>query len=87
MKKRIAVESELSNVSEYLSNHGYDVLEFQHNQAVGDALENVDAVVITGMDENMLGMHDIMTTAPVIEVSGMTPAQVEKQLSVNLELQ
>lgn len=86
MKKgKIAVESQLSTVSDYLSNQGYDVVEFQHNQADSTLLQKADAVVVSGMDENYTGMHDIKTKAAVIDASGMTPEMIDKRLQSALE--
>ncbi|TCL65947.1 uncharacterized protein UPF0180 [Hydrogenispora ethanolica] len=80
MKKKIAVESQLSNISEYLTHQGYDVLNFQHNREAGAQFANVAAVVTSGMDENFLGMHDIKTQAPVIDASGLSPQQIKEML-------
>ncbi|MCL6589517.1 MAG: YkuS family protein [Firmicutes bacterium] len=85
MTKKVAVESGLSNVSEFLTNRGFDVLEFQHNQEIKDVFSNVDAVVVTGMDENLLGIQDIETNVPVIEASGLTPAEIGAMIDHNLE--
>lgn len=85
MKKKIAVESQLSNVSDFLTNQGYDVLEFQHNQDLPEKLKNVAAVVTTGMDENLLGMHNIVTDAIVIEASGLSPEQIGDMLNERLD--
>ena len=85
MKKIVAVESQLSNVSDYLSNQGYDVLEFQHNQNLSEKLKNVAAIVTTGMDENLVGMHNIVTDAVVIEASGLTPEQIGRTLSERID--
>ena len=84
MKKKVAVESQLSNVSEYLEHQGYEVMEFQHNQGISGQLANVDAVVITGMDQNYIGMHDIKTPAPVINASGLSPQQIGEMLEERL---
>ncbi|MGE5557818.1 MAG: YkuS family protein [Bacillota bacterium] len=84
MKKKVAVESQLSNISEYLEDQGYEVMEFQHNEEMDELLRDVDAVVVTGMDEDYLGMHDIMTDAVVIEASGMTPEEIETELEERL---
>ncbi len=84
MKQKIAVESQLSNISEYLTSHGYDVLEFQHNQEAARQLADVAAIVTSGMDQNFLGMHDIKTEAPVIEASGYSPQQIKELLDQRL---
>lgn len=85
MKKRIAVESELSNVSEYLENQGYDVLEFQHNVKDQGQWQNIDAIVTTGIDQNFLSMHEIQTEAPVINASGLSPVEISQILTERFE--
>ena len=84
MKKQIAVESQLSNVSDYLTNQGYDVLEFQHNEELPEKLKNAAAIVSSGMDENLLGMHNITTDAVFIEASGLSPEEIGAKLSEEL---
>lgn len=84
MSKKIAVESSLSNVSEYLSKKGYDVVEFQHNQDIQQSINNAEAIITSGMDENLVGMHNIITPAPVIKASGLTPEQIESMLDQRL---
>lgn len=86
MTKKIAVESGLSNVSEYLTQQGFDVFEFQHNQEIKGKISDIDAVVITGMDENLLGIQDIETNAPVIEASGLTPAEIGAMIDHSIEI-
>lgn len=86
MRKKVAVESGLSNVSEYLTKQGYDVLEFQHNNEIKGEMSDVDAVVITGMDENLLGIQDIETNAPVIEASGLTPAEIGAMINQKVDV-
>lgn len=84
IKRKIAVESDLSNISAYLAGKGYDVKEFQHNQESPELFRNVDAIVASGMDQNYLGMHDIKTPAIVINASGLTPREIEEQLEIRI---
>ena len=81
--KKIAVESDLSNISEYLAAKGYDVFEFQHNLASNE-INHADAIVTCGLDQDFLGMHDIQTKAMVINASGLTPQQIEAQIEQRL---
>ncbi|MBY0120399.1 YkuS family protein [Bacillus sp. S/N-304-OC-R1] len=74
--KKIAVEQSLTNVSEALREKGYDVVELKSAQ---DA-ENCSACVVTGMDSNFMGMHDITTKAPVIEASGLSADEVCQEI-------
>jgi hypothetical protein len=84
MRAKVAVESELSNVSEYLESEGYKVIEFQHNDELQDELEDVDAIITTGLDEDFLGMHDIQTDAIVIEASGLSAQEIAMMLEKRL---
>ena len=84
MKAKVAVESDLSNVSEYLEDQGYEIIEFFHSDELSEELQNVDAIVTSGMDENLLGMHDIETNAFIIEASGLTPEEIGDMLEQRL---
>lgn len=67
--KKIAVEDGLAAVKDILKENGYQVLgPSQANRA--------DAVVVTGLDNNMMNMQDISTRSSVIEAAGKTPADV-----------
>jgi len=76
---RIAVESNLSPVQEYLSQQGYQV-EILDASNFKQAQNNYSAIVISGMDENLLGIQNVAGNAPVVNASGMTPEQVHKRL-------
>lgn len=73
-RKVIAVEAALSPIKEYLREQGYDVVDLDRAQGT------VDAVVVRGTDNNLLGGQDIVTRAPVIEASGLTPEQVGREI-------
>lgn len=76
MPKRIAVEDGLSPVQRYLRENGYDVVSL-NKQAQAD---NYDCCVISGGDENVMGMQDTTTDVPVIDARGMTPEEVYRQV-------
>ncbi|HEY8462448.1 MAG TPA: YkuS family protein [Bacillota bacterium] len=84
MKARVAVESDLTTVSEYLEDQGYEIIEFMHSDELSEELQDVDAIVTSGMDQNLLGMHDIETEAFVIEASGLTPEEIGAMLEKRL---
>lgn len=76
---RVAVEPTLSQVAEMLRSNGYDVVE------LGNWQQLVDAVVITGMDENVLGDSSrYKTGAPVINADGMTAEEVFQEVHSRL---
>ncbi|RAL27130.1 hypothetical protein DL897_02970 [Thermoflavimicrobium daqui] len=80
MLKRIAVEADLSNVQQYLSQQGYQV-EVWNSKNVNQAIQaNFDAIVISGIDQNMMGMQDIVQNCPVINAHGLTAEEVGQRL-------
>lgn len=80
MGKRIAVESQLSNIKEYLKQKGYEVVELKETLSEKNNLNAYDAIVITGQSRNMLGINDISTKVPVIDATGMSPFDVEESI-------
>ena len=76
---RIAIEPALTNVKSYLSQKGYTV-ESMSEQSQKD-LSGYDAVVVSGMNENLLGMQDTQTKAVVINADGLSAEEVAKRLS------
>ncbi|KMY54150.1 hypothetical protein AC623_09565 [Bacillus sp. FJAT-27231] len=76
MKKRIAVEQSLTNVTQALREKGYDVVDLK---TVED-LKNCSACVITGIDSNIMGMQDTFTEAPVIEANGLSADEVCREI-------
>jgi hypothetical protein len=71
MNKVIAVEDNLTPFKNYLANEGYRVIGVK--EAKG---QNIDAVVLSGSDENLMGMQDVIINAPIINAKGRTPQQV-----------
>lgn len=67
---RVAVEQSLTPISQMLRDNGYEVVQ------LGNWQQAVDAVVITGQDDNMMGMANITTGAPVINAEGLTAQEV-----------
>lgn len=75
-RKRIAMESTLGNLRDYLTEKGYEIVQLDPHTQTGIELKNCDAIVVSGQDENMTGMTTVKTEAPVIDTRGMTPEQV-----------
>ena len=84
-KGRIAVEMNLISLREYLDQQGYEVVQLDPLSTSGVELHNCEAVVISGMDKNMLGMQDVHTGAPVIDATGKSPEQILNQLKSSLQ--
>lgn len=71
MNKVVAVENNLTPVKEFLAAQGCQVIDVEsaRNHAV-------DAVVLSGVKQNLLGIQNIIVDAPVINASGKTPQQI-----------
>jgi hypothetical protein len=67
----IAVEQSLHQVESFLRMNGMDVVGIGTNAA-----SRADAIVISGMDQNVMGMAEATTGIPVINADGKTPQQV-----------
>lgn len=86
MKHKIAVENSLSPISEYLAKKGYDVEKVDFSQEYTKGMDKYDAVVVTGISSNFLGVEDTNTKAVVIDAKGLTAEQVYSTLESRLQL-
>lgn len=81
MGKRVAVSEALSPVKRALHRAGYDVVNLESNAEISEkGMGDYDAIVISGMDVNMTGMHDISGRAPVINATGKDPEEIVEEL-------
>lgn len=64
---RVAMEQSLNYLKNYLISQGVEVTDL--NQQTGQ----VDAVIISGQDKDVMGMEDITSKVPVINARGLTP--------------
>lgn len=72
--KKVALDEGLpSGLGDMLRREGYQVVSPYRGQ-------NVDAFIVTGIDNNLMNMQDIKDTAPVIDASGKTPEDIIKRL-------
>jgi len=81
MNKTIAVERNLTPVIEYLSEKGYKVEGIDLGSEYSKNIDKYDAIVITGMNKDFLGVQDIVSKIPVIEAKGLSAEQVYSQIS------
>ncbi|GAX89127.1 YkuS family protein [Effusibacillus lacus] len=77
---RIAVEANLSPVREYLSNKGFQVDTLDASNMNQARNNNYAAVVISGTDQNLMGIHNVAQDCPVINAHGLTPEQVYNRI-------
>ncbi|MDP5272629.1 YkuS family protein [Chengkuizengella axinellae] len=73
---RVAVEENLSNVKQALENEGHDVVNLEENN-----MQNCQCCVITGQDQNMMGMADTHTQASIINADGLSANEVVNQVN------
>ncbi|GAF63903.1 hypothetical protein BTS2_0795 [Bacillus sp. TS-2] len=78
---KIAVEQSLTDVQQELEARGYDVVQLSTEQ---DA-ENCDCCVITGQDQNIMGIQNSVISGSVINADGMTAEEVCQQVQSKLE--
>jgi len=79
-KRRVAIEASLDNMRDFLAEKGYEVVQLDPHTQTGIELKNCDAVLISGMDENLMGMTTTKTESPVIDVRGMSSPEVLNRL-------
>jgi len=72
MPNIIGVEQSLSNVEAALKAKGYEVIQLRSE---ADA-KNCDACVVTGQDDNVMGISDIAIKGSVIDASGLSADEI-----------
>lgn len=81
MKQHIAVQEGLRPVVDYLVESGYKVSEFTTGQKGNkDFLDGFDAIVLTGIDDNIMGIQTTNHNRPLIEARGMTPEDIKRAI-------
>jgi galactitol-specific phosphotransferase system IIB component len=84
MNRTVGVENGLTPVMEYLSEKGFQVEGINLNSEYTKNIDRYDAVIVTGMNKDYLGVQDIVSKIPVIEAKGMSAEQVYEQLNNSL---
>ncbi len=81
MNKMIAVETNLTPIMEFLSEKGYQVETIDFSSEYSKNIDKYDALVVTGMNTNFLGVEDTISKIPVINAKGLTKEEVFDQVS------
>jgi len=76
LNKVIAVEDNLGPVKEFLSARGCQVVSVEQARNRG-----VDAIILSGADENLMNMQDVVINVPIINASGRTAEQIWQSLN------
>ncbi|MDV2685249.1 YkuS family protein [Alkalihalophilus lindianensis] len=80
---KIGVEQSLTDVQQELQAKGYDIVQLRNEQ---DS-QGCDCCVITGQDQNMMGLQNAAIDGSVINASGMTAQDVCQQVEQKLNRQ
>ncbi len=79
--KKVGVEKGLKNVADYLSKEGYTVQELSNSIEQNlSKLENLDAIVTSGLNTDMMGQSATETKTPVVNADGLTPQEVKSMI-------
>ncbi|ACL77754.1 YkuS family protein [Ruminiclostridium cellulolyticum] len=82
MNQKIAIEPNLTPIKEYLAQKGYSVENIDYGQ--GATKNNYDAIIVSGVETNIMGIEDTSSKAIVIDADGMTAEQVYQELQSQL---
>lgn len=81
MSRRVAVSEALSPVKQLLHREGFDVINLENEAALSEkGIGDYDAVIVSGLDPNMMGMQDISGKAVVISAAGRNPEEIVAEL-------
>ncbi|TCL34455.1 uncharacterized protein UPF0180 [Anaerospora hongkongensis] len=75
MNGLIAVEKNLARLADFLENEGYEIVDLDES-----SLETVDAVVVSGADNNLMNFETALTDVPVIDAAGKSAADILAEL-------
>jgi len=73
--KIIAVDEDLKGLREAIAGQGYEVVSLNEKD-----IDKADAVVVSGMEDDLMNIQDIKTKAPVINAVGKTSEEIVKGL-------
>lgn len=76
---RVAVDDSLSPVREHLTAQGFDVVGLRDGVP-----EGVVAIVVNGLDDDLMGRQDIVARVPVIDAAGRSPDQVGRDVAAKI---
>lgn len=73
--KTIAVEKGLTQVQQALEHAGFATLTLDQQRGQED-WRNASMIVVSGINENFMGIQDTDTKAPVISAAGLTAEEI-----------
>ncbi|MCL6627132.1 YkuS family protein [Alicyclobacillus shizuokensis] len=81
--KAVAVEQGLGNVKRYLEAQGCPVVDLEN--AAESTPAGASVMVVTGGDNNLMGMQDIVADVPIVSAEGLSPEQVYQRVKGYLQ--
>lgn len=82
----IGIERSLSDIKSLLEQNNYNVVEMDNaNSDTKRAQKKFDAIIVSGLDSNFLGMQDTLSNTPVITADGKTAEEVYSELKDRLK--
>ena len=85
MARRVAVSDSLSPLKQMLHRAGYDVVNLENEAVLSETgMSEYDAVVVSGVDVNLMGMQDISGRSVVINATGKSPLEILEELRSRL---
>lgn len=75
INKVVAVEDNLEPVKKFLTTQGCQVISVEKAKN-----RQVDALVLSGMDQNILGMEDVMIDVPIISAQGKSAEEIWNEI-------
>jgi hypothetical protein len=70
MQKIVAIEDGIQGLRTYLEQEGFQVVD------LSDQPNNVDAIILSGLDENICGDHTRVSDGFVINARGRQPEEI-----------
>lgn len=80
MNLKVAVEQDLTPVRDFLFKKGYSVDTVDLSREFTKEMDKYDAIIVTGMNKNFLGVEDMNTGAVVVDAKGLTAEQVFEEI-------
>lgn len=80
LRRIVAVDDDLGYLRERLSQEGYEV------KSVREGIQDADAVVSSGLSDNVMGIQDRRTEAFIIEARGKNEEEILADLECRFKL-
>lgn len=80
MQKTVAIEAGIQGLRTHLEQEGFQVVDLANKPS------NIDAIILSGMDENMLGDETRVSDGFVINARGRQPEEIIYDLKKHFSL-